>query len=131
MPVHSNADVMDAVARHSARAAARVHQEMKRGLSSLASIAATAPFVGFFGTLIGIVNSFVGFSGNMWTDRAFIVGELSESLVPTALGLLVAIIASWFYTCLSSRLETLDTEMHNASLDLLNRLSLYRLEERL
>lgn len=44
----------------------------------------------------------------------------------TAAGLLVAITASWFYTYLSSRLETLDLEMQNASLELVNRLVLYR-----
>jgi len=50
--------VLDAVKRASARAAIAVHAEMKRGLNSLASIAATAPLVGVFGTLLGIVNSF-------------------------------------------------------------------------
>lgn len=58
MPVHSDPDVIEAVARASARAAAGVHQKMKRGLSSLASMAATAPFVGLFGTIVGLADSF-------------------------------------------------------------------------
>jgi len=128
MATHSDA-VMDMVARASARAAARVHQEMKRGLSSLASIAATAPRIGLFGTVVGIQGFRVLDEGRIGIMISF-AGAVSLTLTMTALGLLVGIIASCFYAYLSNRLESLDTEMHNASLDLLNRLSLYRLEER-
>ena len=122
MPIHSDAAVIEAVARHSARAAARVHQRMKRGLDSVASIAATAPLVGLFGTVVGIVDSFHVETGPNF--RAYFARAISQSLITTAFGLLVAIAASYFYTYLSSRLETLDLEMQNASLDLLNRLVL-------
>jgi len=122
MVLHRDAEVIEAVARASARAAARVHLKMRRGLSSLASIAATAPFVGLLGTLIGIVDSFRMSD----TSKGYIAAVLSLSLASTALGLLVAIFASCFYTYLTNRLESLDTDMQNASLDLLNRLVLLK-----
>ncbi len=125
MPIHSDPAVIEAVARHSARAAVRVHQKMKRGLSSLASIAATAPFVGLFGTLVGIKDSFI-IVGDGSTHIGSLAGGISEALPLTALGLLVAILTSWLYTYLSSRMETLDLEMQNASLDLINRLVLLK-----
>lgn len=55
-----------------------------------------------------------------------IAGGISEAIPLTALGLPVAIVASWSYTYLSSRLENFDLEMQNASLDLVNQLILYR-----
>ncbi len=120
------ADVVEAVARHSARAAARVHLKMKRGLDSVATIAATAPFVGLFGTVVGIVNSFDIADSSRRPLSAIIAEGIASSLVTTALGLLVAISASWFYTYLSTKLEAIDLEMQNASLQLVNQLILYR-----
>lgn len=126
MPFHSDADVLEAVARKSARAAAAAHQDLKRGLSSLASIAATAPFVGLFGTVVGIAGSSRSFSISKEAFQAAIMASLSESMISTALGLLVAIAASWIYSYLSSELETFDLEMQNASLPLINQLILFR-----
>lgn len=119
-----HAAVIEAVARHSARAAARVHIKMKRGLSSLASIAATAPFVGLLPTVLGMKFS-VNHGGGDGPIMMAVAGGIAESLITTALGLLVAIVASWSYTYLSNKLETLDLEMQNASLDLVDQLILY------
>jgi biopolymer transport protein ExbB/TolQ len=104
------------------RAAIAVHGDMKRGLSSLASVAATAPFVGFFGTVLGILNSFRGVGTEKSTVLAMIAESLSESLVLTELGLLVALLAFCGHQYFLAQLESLDVEMKNASLKLINEL---------
>jgi hypothetical protein len=116
-------EALQAVRQASKRAAAGVHGEMKQGLTALATIASVAPFVGFFGTVFGIVNSFRGVDGSKSWIMAAVTELLSESIWPTALGLLVGLISLWFYKYLSGRLETLDREMDNASLELVNQLS--------
>jgi biopolymer transport protein ExbB/TolQ len=80
-----NNTIVDAMRRALARSAAVVHAEMKRGLNGLASIAATATFLGFFGTVMGINNSFRGFSGEYSRFRPFVIQNLAEALVPTGL----------------------------------------------
>ena len=114
---------LDAVKRASERSAAIVHGEMKRGLHSLASIAATAPFLGFFGTLLGTANSFMGVAGDKWSDYAISMRYLSDSLVPTELGLLVAMLAFCAYKYFVAKLGDCDVEMRSASLQLLNELA--------
>jgi len=112
----------EAVRRASARAAAVVHGEMKRGLGSLATIVSTAPWLGVFATVFGIINSFKGFSGQWQNLLAQRFREFSWSLVPTALGLLVALAALWCYKYLVAEVEAFDSEMENASLELANNL---------
>jgi len=73
------------------RAEAIVHAELKRGLSGLATIGSTAPFVGLFGTVVGIINAFKGISSEKSTGLAAVAGGISEALVTTAIGLFVAI----------------------------------------
>jgi hypothetical protein len=119
-------ETLEAVTRVSRCSSAVVHDEMKQGLYSLATIACLAPWVGLFGTIVGIVNSFTGVIGEKTSIMAAFVNRLSESLWPTALGLLVGIIALWCYRYLESSLETLDQEMESASLELLNQLARFR-----
>jgi biopolymer transport protein ExbB/TolQ len=100
---------------------------MERGLTSLASIAVTAPLVGFFGTVMGAISSFKG----LGTEISVNVGEstaraLSESLMPTALGLLVALASFFCYKYLLSRLESFATEMENGSLELIDELARFQ-----
>src|SRR5206468_7583692 len=73
------------------RAEAIVHAELKRGLGGLATIGSTAPFVGLFGTVIGILNAFKKISEQKATGLGAVAGGISEALVTTALGLFVAI----------------------------------------
>jgi hypothetical protein len=115
--------VLGTVGRASRRSSRLVHEEMKQGLYGLATIAVLAPWVGLFGTILGIVNSFRGISGARWTFMAAVCEGLSESMWPTAFGLLVGIVALWCYRYLETRLQTLDHEMETASLELLNQLS--------
>jgi hypothetical protein len=122
MPQRSS-EVLQAVRRASKRSSAVVHEEMKQGLYSLATITSLAPWVGLFGTILGILNSFRGISGERTATMAAIFESLSESLWSTAFGLLVGVTALWCYRYLEDRLQTFDHEMEGASLELLNQLS--------
>jgi biopolymer transport protein ExbB/TolQ len=82
--------------------------------------------VGIVGTVFAIVNSFTGFDGEKSTIMAAVTLNLSEAIIPTAVGLLIALFASWSHRYLCSELETLDIEMKDAGLALANSLSLLR-----
>src|SRR6201985_730905 len=69
------------------RAEAIVHAELKRGVSGLATIGSTAPFVGLFGTVVGIINAFKKISEQKATGLGAVAGGISEALVTTAIGL--------------------------------------------
>jgi biopolymer transport protein ExbB/biopolymer transport protein TolQ len=111
---------LDAATRASARSAVVVHREMKRGLNSLATITSTAPWIGLVGTILGVNSSFRGFGASKETILAAIFDGLSEAFVPTALGVFVAVIAMWCYKYLLNKVETFDSEMESASLQLIN-----------
>jgi biopolymer transport protein ExbB/biopolymer transport protein TolQ len=102
------------------RAEAIVHAELKRGVSTLATIGSTAPFVGLFGTVVGIINAFKGISSEKSTGLGAVAGGISEALVTTAVGLFVAIPAVWMYNYFSGRIEAFDVEMGNSSSELLD-----------
>lgn len=102
------------------RAQAIVHAELKRGLSGLATIGSTAPFVGLFGTVIGIINAFQGISTEKSTGLGAVAGGISEALVATAIGLFVAIPAVWVFNYFNSKVEGFDVEMENAGSELID-----------
>jgi len=102
------------------RAEAIVHAELKRGISTLATIASSAPFVGLLGTVVGIINAFKGISSEKSTGLGAVAGGISEALVTTAIGLLVAIPAVWMYNYFSNRVEAFDVEMANSSSELVD-----------
>ncbi len=102
------------------RAEAIVHAELKRGISSLATIGSTAPFVGLFGTVIGIINAFRGISTEKSTGLGAVAGGISEALVTTAVGLFVAIPAVWMFNYFTNRVEAFDVEMGNSSSELID-----------
>jgi biopolymer transport protein ExbB/TolQ len=104
------------------RSIALARRDMKRGLGSLASIACTALTLGFFGTCIGIASVFTGCAGEKWACLAATVEGTSEGLVPTALGLVVAVPAWVGYRYLSNCVAAFEVEMENASAELLDRL---------
>lgn len=102
------------------RAEAIVHAELKRGISSLATIGSTAPFVGLFGTVVGIINAFKGISTEKSTGLGAVAGGISEALVTTAVGLFVAIPAVWMFNYFTNRVEAFDVEMGNSSSELID-----------
>jgi biopolymer transport protein ExbB len=115
----SGSDI-DASRRALERAEAIVHAELKRGVSTLATIGSTGPFVGLFGTVVGIINAFRGISSEKSTGLGAVAGGISEALVTTAVGLFVAIPAVWVYNYFSGRIESFDVEMGNSSSELID-----------
>src|SRR6201985_914199 len=102
------------------RAEAIVHAELKRGVSSLATIGSTAPFVGLFGTVVGIMNAFKSISTSKSTGLGAVAGGISEALITTAVGLFVAIPAVWMFNYFTNRIEAFDVEMGNSSSELID-----------
>ena len=102
------------------RAEAIVHAELKRGVSTLATIASSSPFVGLLGTVVGIINAFKGIATEKSSGLSAVAGGISEALVTTAVGLLVAIPAVWMYNYFSNRVEAFDVEMGNSSSELID-----------
>ncbi|MCL6480772.1 MAG: MotA/TolQ/ExbB proton channel family protein [Firmicutes bacterium] len=113
-------EVIEAARRGLERSVAIVHADMKRGLSGLATIGSTAPFVGLFGTVVGIINAFKGISEQKAAGLSAVAGGIAEALVATALGLLVAIPAVWAYNYFTNKVEAFDVEMDNSSMELIN-----------
>ncbi|HLH41435.1 MAG TPA: MotA/TolQ/ExbB proton channel family protein [Bryobacteraceae bacterium] len=111
---------IDASKRALERAEAIVHAELKRGISTLATIGSTSPFVGLFGTVIGIINAFKGISSEKSVGLGAVAGGISEALVTTAVGLFVAIPAVWMYNYFTNRVEAFDVEMGNSSSELVD-----------
>jgi biopolymer transport protein ExbB/biopolymer transport protein TolQ len=85
--------------------------ELKRGLGVLATVGATAPFVGLLGTVMGIVNAFTGMAASGNQGLAAISAGIAEALITTAFGLLVAIPAVWLYNYFQTKIENLTVEM--------------------
>jgi biopolymer transport protein ExbB/biopolymer transport protein TolQ len=102
------------------RAEAIVNAELKRGLSGLATIGATAPFVGLFGTTVGIINAFKGMSSEKSAGLSAVAGGISEALVTTAFGLFVAVPAVWAYNYFTNKVEAFSIEMTNSSSELID-----------
>ncbi len=113
-------ETIEASKRALERAEAIVHAELKRGLGGLATIGATAPFVGLFGTVVGILNAFRGISEQKATGLGAVAGGIAEALVTTAVGLFVAIPAVMMFNYLTGRVEAFDVEMDNSSSELVD-----------
>ena len=111
---------IDASKRALERSEAIVHAELKRGVSGLATIGSTAPFVGLFGTVVGIIHAFQGISTQKSTGLGAVAGGISEALVTTAIGLFVAVPAVWAFNYFTNRIDAFDVEMGNSSSELLD-----------
>ena len=102
-------------ARGSERAKVLFSQELRRGLPILATIATSAPFIGLFGTIFGIINAFRGMQLTGSGGIGAVAGGIAEALVTTAVGIGVAVLALWVFNTLNSRIEIFDAEMENTS----------------
>jgi biopolymer transport protein ExbB/biopolymer transport protein TolQ len=116
----SREDMMDTVRRSIQRASALTASDLKRGVAALATIGATAPFVGLLGTVVGIITAFQGIAATGSGGLGSVSAGISEALVETALGLVVAIPAVWFYNYLTGRIEYFNVEMDNSSSELVD-----------
>src|SRR2546426_5700588 len=95
--------------------------DLKRGLGILATVGATAPFVGLLGTTMGIVNAFQGMSASGGSGSlAAITGGVAEALITTAFGLIVAIPAVWLYNYFATKIDFLTVEMTYTSKELID-----------
>jgi biopolymer transport protein ExbB len=97
----SAAGVKERIASRFERIEAAAGRQMIRGTGLLATIGATAPFVGLFGTVWGIMNSFIGISKQHTTNLAVVAPGIAEALLATALGLVAAIPAVVMYNLFS------------------------------
>src|SRR5499433_3467656 len=116
----SRQDLMDTVRRSIQRASALTASDLKKGVSALATIGSTAPFVGLLGTVVGVINAFQGIGASGSAGLGAVSIGISEALVETALGLVVAIPAVWIYNYLTSRIEYFNVEMDNSSSELVD-----------
>lgn len=101
--------------RASERAKTMFSQELRRGLSILATIATSSPFIGLFGTIFGIINAFRGMALTGSGGIGAVAGGIAEALVTTAVGIGVAVLALWVFNSLNTRVEIFDAEMSNTS----------------
>ena len=113
-------DLIDAVRRAIQRASALTGADMKKGMGSLATIGATAVFVGLLATTIGVINAFNGIATTGSGGLGSVSAGISEALVGTAMGLIVAIPAVWFYNYLTGKIEFFNVEMDNSSSELVD-----------
>ena len=113
-------DSLDVVATALDNAKEEALIEMKRGLGLLATIGSTAPFIGLFGTVVGIINAFRGIAANGSGGMAAVSGGIAEALVATALGIFVAIPAVVAFNQFTGRLDQFQVEMNKASSELVN-----------
>ncbi len=102
------------------RSEAIVHAKLKKGLGGLATIGSTAPFIGLLGTVIGILNAFQSIAASKTSGIGQVAGGISEALVTTAFGLLVAIPAVMTFNYFTNKVEAFDVEMDNSSSELID-----------
>lgn len=94
-----------------------VHLNLKKYLWVLASIASTAPFVGLFGTVVGIIRSFEDISKSGKGGFSVVAAGLSEALIATAAGIIVAVIAVLFFNFFLNWINSLSSDFRNRFAD--------------
>ena len=96
--------------------------QLKQGMGFLATIGSTAPFVGLFGTVAGIINAFRNIAATGSGGMSVVSGGIAEALVTTALGIFVAIPAVAAFNYFTGKIENFHIEMNRASTKMVNRL---------
>jgi len=94
--------------------------DLKRGLGVLATVGATAPFVGLLGTTMGIVNSFTGIATSGAGGISAIAAGVAEALITTAIGIGVAIPAVWAFNYFQTKIDNLTAEMTYTSKEMID-----------
>lgn len=113
-------DVVETIDRTVERTKEREIAALRRGLSALATIASAAPFVGLFGTVVGIINAFHSMAATGQGGLGAVSGGISEALVTTAFGLLVAIPALMVYNHLTNRVDAFSVDINDVTTELVN-----------
>ncbi|MBU2887440.1 tonB-system energizer ExbB [Gilvimarinus agarilyticus] len=108
---------------------ARLETEVGRWIASgtgvLATIGSTAPFIGLFGTVWGIMNSFIGISKAQTTDLAVVAPGIAEALLATGMGLVAAIPAVMIYNTLSRQIAHYRTHVGGFAHEIMRLVSLH------
>lgn len=113
--MNPNHDAIQPVERAIARGTAEVVELLKKGMSSLATIGALAPFIGLLGTVVGIIKVFSDLKTKGAGDINALAGSIGEALATTALGLICAIPAVWIYNLLTGKQDLVVTNINNAA----------------
>ncbi len=113
-------DAAEMTRRELARKLELFSAEGRRGMGLLASIGSTAPFIGLFGTVIGIIVAFQGIASAGGGGIAAVSAGIAEALIVTAVGLIVAITSVLFFNYLSGRFDRLDMQMQHAAGELID-----------
>lgn len=111
-------DIVEAVNRAVERVKEREVADLRRGLGGLATIASAAPFVGLFGTVVGIINAFQSMAASGQGGLASVSAGIAEALVTTAFGLLVAIPAVMIFNYFTNRVDDFVVDMNDVSSEL-------------
>jgi biopolymer transport protein ExbB len=101
------------------RLVAACGREMSKGTGVLATIGSTAPFIGLFGTVWGIMNSFIGIAKTQTTNLAVVAPGIAEALLATALGLVAAIPAVIIYNLFARSIAAYKAQVADASAQVL------------
>jgi biopolymer transport protein ExbB/TolQ len=113
-----------AAAEHAAeRSVRRTVTELARGIGGLATIASTAPFLGLFGTVVGILHAFESIAAAGSGGLTTVSQGIAEALVTTALGLAVALPAAWAFNYFTRQLTHFELEMASSASELLDLLA--------
>lgn len=110
---------LDSIERAMKKGTNEANLKLEERLSTLASIGSVSPFIGLFGTVWGIINSFTGLAGGGATLDAVAPG-IAEALVATAVGLAAAIPAVWFYNSFNNRVGTVNSKLDSFEQEFLN-----------
>jgi len=113
-------EVVESAKRAIERATIKGVQEFKRGLNGLATIGSTGPFIGLFGTVFGIITAFQGMKVSGSGGIGAVAGGIAEALITTGFGIIVAVVAVWFFNILLNRVDVFTGEMANASSELID-----------
>jgi len=111
---------MEASKRALQRAIAVKTAELKRGLAGLATVGSTAPFVGLFGTVVGIIGAFNALRSNETAGIGAVGGSIAEALVATAFGIAVAVPAVWLFNYFTNKVTSFGVEMENSASELVD-----------
>lgn len=113
-------DIVDAVNRAIDRVKEREVSNLKRGLGALASISSAAPFIGLFGTVVGIINAFRSMATSGQGGLGAVSAGIAEALFTTAVGLLVAIPAVMTFNFFTNRIEEFVVDMNDVGSELIS-----------
>lgn len=121
----SRADLIEVVKRELARQHEDAGVDLRRGLNMLASVGSVAPFVGLLGTVVGIIAAFTKISSTGSGGLGSVAGGISEALVVTALGLIIAIPAVLLFNRLSAQADEIHQGLGSSAGQLIDHLEFF------